>query len=309
MIDTPTQEPWGCDGTTNSQTDLITTSLKWEGDAGPAPCTKDFPDGSSSYATLRDLLDAANVSWKYYTPCFSKSDGCTVDPKCPSCAGDLLNAFDVIWAVRNGPEWGTNVSMPETNIFNDISNGSLPAVSWVIPEDQNSDHIGDGDASGGPAWVASVVNAVGKSSYWNSTAIVIVWDDWGGLYDNAAPALLDQIAMPRRPGRPRLPRADDRRLAVCKVRSIEPGWLCLEDPVRVRQHPKIRREQLRPGLAGNDRHAGDQHCRLLQLQSEASLLYASSHRSTTRITLSRTASRFRTATPSNGYGAPAGTAR
>jgi phospholipase C len=192
MVDTPTQEPWGCDGNANSKTDLITTSLKWQVDAGPAPCTKDFPDGSSSYQTLRDLLDAAKVSWKYYTPCFNKSDGCTPDPKCPSCAGDLLNAFDVIWAVRDGPEWGTNVSMPETNIFGDISNGSLPAVSWVIPEDKNSDHPGDGPVDDGPAWVASLVNAVGQSSYWNSTAIVIVWDDWGGLYDNAAPPCLSK---------------------------------------------------------------------------------------------------------------------
>jgi phospholipase C len=94
--------------------------------------------------------------------------------------------------VRNGPEWGTNVSMPETNIFNDISGDSLPAVSWVIPEDQNSDHIGDGDVDDGPAWVASVVNALGQSSYWNSTAIVVLWDDWGGLYDNAAPACLSK---------------------------------------------------------------------------------------------------------------------
>ncbi len=193
LIDTPTGEPWGCDGPTTSKTDLITTALKWEEDAGPAPCTDKFPYGSSSYETLRDLLDAASVSWKYYTPCFAKSDGCTPDSKCPSCSGDLLNAFDVIYPVRYGKEWGTNVSMPETNIFNDVNNSTLPAVSWVIPEDCNSDHLGEKDpqtgnaCDNGPAWVASVVNAVGQSSYWDSTAIVIVWDDWGGLYDSAEP--------------------------------------------------------------------------------------------------------------------------
>jgi len=195
LIDTPTQEPWGCDGNANSETDLITTSLKWEEDAGPAPCTNVFPDGSSSYETLRDLLDTAGVSWKYYSPCFigSPSGGdCPGSQRCKGCAGALLNAFDVIYPVRYGKEWGTNVSMPETNIFNDISGNSLPAVSWVIPEDQNSDHIGDGTIDDGPAWVASVVNAVGQSSYWNSTAIVILWDDWGGLYDNAAPPCLSK---------------------------------------------------------------------------------------------------------------------
>ncbi|HYL27856.1 MAG TPA: alkaline phosphatase family protein, partial [Candidatus Nitrosotalea sp.] len=41
----------------------------------------------------------------------------------------------------------------------------------------------------GPSWVASVVNAVGNSSYWNSTAVIVVWDDWGGFYDPVAPPL------------------------------------------------------------------------------------------------------------------------
>jgi phospholipase C len=39
--------------------------------------------------------------------------------------------------------------------------------------------------------VASVVNAIGKSKYWPTSAIIIVWDDWGGFYDNAPPPQLD----------------------------------------------------------------------------------------------------------------------
>jgi phospholipase C len=189
LIDTPTGEPWGCDATQSTTTDLITISLKWEEDTGPPPCTKDFSYGSSSYTTLADLLDAQSIAWKYYSPCFKESGGSCGGGGCTGCNGALLNAFDVIWRVRNGPEWGANVSMPETNIFNDISAGSLPAVSWVIPADDNSDHLAS-HVDNGPAWVASIVNAIGQSSYWNSTAIVIVWDDWGGLYDHASPSFL-----------------------------------------------------------------------------------------------------------------------
>jgi phospholipase C len=54
----------------------------------------------------------------------------------------------------------------------------------------NSDHPGTGSNTG-PAWVASVVNAIGTSPYWNSTAIVVLWDDWGGWYDDAAPPQVD----------------------------------------------------------------------------------------------------------------------
>ena len=63
---------------------------------------------------------------------------------------------------------------------------------WVIPDRPTSDHPDPGpDGDTGPSWVASLVNAVGESSYWKSSAIVVVWDDWGGFYDHVAPPLTD----------------------------------------------------------------------------------------------------------------------
>lgn len=185
LIDNPGAHPWGCDAPPQTVTSLITSSGKYLNNKGPFPCTDKFPS-SAYYETLRDLLDAKGVSWKYYVPCFSKANGCNPSKKCPECSGDILNAFDVIDPVRFGPEWGTNFGMPQTKIFSDITNGMLPAVSWVIPGDNESDHPGE-RVDKGPSWVASVVNAIGESTYWNSTAIFVVWDDWGGFYDNAVP--------------------------------------------------------------------------------------------------------------------------
>ncbi len=163
---------WGCDAPAGTHTSLITKDDVFEPGKGPFPCTDKF---ASTYATLRDLLDAKSVSWKYYVP-----------SPCCNTNGRLFTAFDVIYAVRYGPEWKTNISTPQTNIFNDISNGTLPSVSWLIPDEPDSDHPGE-KVDDGPSWVASVVNAIGESSYWKSTAIVVVWDDWGGLYDNLNP--------------------------------------------------------------------------------------------------------------------------
>jgi phospholipase C len=67
----------------------------------------------------------------------------------------------------------------------------------VTPDGSYSDHAGS-NGSGGPDWVASIVNAVGasacknsdKSSYWQSTAVLITWDDWGGWYDHEPPTIL-----------------------------------------------------------------------------------------------------------------------
>ncbi len=96
----------------------------------------------------------------------------------------------MIWPVRNGPEWKKNIETPQTAIFNDISKGTLANVSWVIPDQDESDHPGTLSDTG-PSWVASLVNAIGQSTYWDHTAIVIVWDDWGGLYDNVRPKMID----------------------------------------------------------------------------------------------------------------------
>ena len=158
----------------------------------------------------------------------ANADGCAPNKSCPDCAGDLLNAFDVIASVRYGPEWNTNFGMPATNIFDDITGGTLPAVSWVIPEDNEDDHPGE-RVDKGPSWVASVVNALGESSYWDSTAIFIVWDDWGGFYDNAVPQQFNDnlgglgFRVPASSFRLR-----DRR-------TVEPGRLHLTHAIRVRQ--------------------------------------------------------------------------
>ncbi|MGB8520788.1 MAG: alkaline phosphatase family protein, partial [Candidatus Tumulicola sp.] len=175
LIDTPTAGPWSCDAPPGTKTDLITTDGEFLKGEGPFPCLT-YPTG-----TLRDLLDAKGVSWKYYAPVYKAG-----------AVGGLWNAFAAIAAVRQGPEWTTNVSIPTTNIFTDISNKALPAVSWVIPNQPNSDHPGDNHGvDDGPSWVASVVNAVGNSSYWKSTAVIVVWDDWGGFYDHVPPPFLD----------------------------------------------------------------------------------------------------------------------
>jgi phospholipase C len=179
LIDFPTSEPWGCDSPPGTVTTLLTSDNQYLKDEGPFPCL--------TYNTLRDLLDAKNVSWKYYTP------------NVQTHGGNIWNGFDVISAVRYGPEWTTNISSPETNIFKDITNNALPAVSWVIPDGQNSDHPAQSpwgiNTDTGPSWIASVVNAIGESRYWDSTAVVVVWDDWGGWYDHVAPPQLDYTGL------------------------------------------------------------------------------------------------------------------
>ncbi len=175
VIDNPYAFPWGCDSPPGTRTALITTSGTYLPTAGPKPCY--------TYATLRDLLDAKKVSWRYYAVGINGG------------GPGIWSAFDAIKAVRQGPEWSTNVTTSPKVIFTDITKGQLPHVAWVTPEAANSDHpfeiINKMPVDTGPSWVASVVVAIGESKYWKSSAIIILWDDSGGFYDHEQPAFFD----------------------------------------------------------------------------------------------------------------------
>lgn len=126
------------------------------------------------HSTLMDLLDPRNIDWRYYTTGSSWEN-------------TLWTAPDAIRHLRFGPAWTKVIPFP-TQVLLDIANHQLPAVSWVMPSGQNSDHAAV-NLGTGPSWVAAVVNAIGNSEYWADTAIFITWDDWGGWYDHVAPPI------------------------------------------------------------------------------------------------------------------------
>jgi phospholipase C len=176
LIDFPTDgRNWGCAAPPSTTTQLLTFEGTYLTNEGPAPCLT-YPN-----KTMPDLLDAAGVTWKYYTPPYKTGTN-----------GALWNAMATLSPIYNGPDWKKNVSIPQSNILTDIAGGTLPAMSWVIPTEPDSDHPhGPKEVYNGPEWISSVVNAVGKSSYWDSTAIIVTWDDWGGFFDPVVPAHFD----------------------------------------------------------------------------------------------------------------------
>jgi len=127
--------------------------------------------------TLGDEMDQAGISWAFYTATINGD-------------GNLWSAYQAIKHIYYGPDWQKDVITPQTQFFNDVTSGKLRSVSWITPTCENSDHAGCGSNTG-PEWVASLVNAIGQSQYWNNTAIFIFWDDYGGWYDPEPPAMLD----------------------------------------------------------------------------------------------------------------------
>ena len=80
---------------------------------------------------------------------------------------------------------------PVSNFYTAAQAGTLPAVSWVVPSGEVSEHP-PAPVSYGQSFVTSLVNAVMRSPNWDSSAILLSWDDWGGFYDHVAPPSVDE---------------------------------------------------------------------------------------------------------------------
>ncbi len=159
---------WGCDSPTG--TFVVSYDPSTKRSSRISPC--------QDYKTLADLLDAANISWKYYAP----AEG---------TPGYQWSAFDAIDHIRNGAEWQRNV-VSYTQFVSDASdpaNCKLPAVSWLVPDTHDSSI--PAPMSRRQNWTTAQINAVMQGACWSSTAIFLTWDDNGGYYDHVAPPRVD----------------------------------------------------------------------------------------------------------------------
>ena len=134
-----------------------------------------------NYQTLGDELDRAGLSWRFYASEYgSKSSG----------SGAVWSSYQAVAHIYYGPDWSKDVISPNWKFITDVRAGKLANFTWITPVCDDSDHVNCPGAYG-PSWVAALVNTVGKSKFWKSTAIFVIWDDWGGLYDHVKPPFKD----------------------------------------------------------------------------------------------------------------------
>ncbi len=160
---------WGCGGGKENVVATLTTQREY----GPtiSPCF--------DYQTLGDELDGAKLSWRFYAAGYgSRQDGYT------------WSSYQAIKHIFKGPDWKADVVSPNWKFITDVRAGNLSNFTWITPLCHWSDHVNCGGGDG-PSWVAALVNAVGKSKFWDSTVIFVQWDDWGGTYDHVPPPFED----------------------------------------------------------------------------------------------------------------------
>jgi hypothetical protein len=97
-----------------------------------------------------------------------------------------LEHADVLDTVKSDGQLG-NIQ-PVDPFYARASSGTLPAVSWVVPSEQVSEHP-PSPVSFSQSYVTSLVNAVMSSPDWRSTAIFL---NCGGFYDHVVPPPVDQ---------------------------------------------------------------------------------------------------------------------
>lgn len=135
-----------------------------------------------NFPVIMDELDVKGISWKYYT---GNSTSCHT-------AG-FWNPLPAFQSFISNPTRMNNI-VPNTQFLADIANKSLPDVTWVMPLSGTSEHPSANIVTG-ENYVVKMVNAVMNSTYWNSCAIFLTWDDYGGWYDHVAPPQIDEYGL------------------------------------------------------------------------------------------------------------------
>ncbi len=148
--------------------------------------------------TIVDLLANTHVSWKYYdTPLLPTLKEAIIGG---TYNGQVVDGAFAYWnplAAKNSsyvnPSYYNNFVW-RGQVINDIANGNLPSISWVIPAASISDHP-PANVTLGEYWIGNIVNAVMQSQYWKNTLIIITWDDYGGFFDTVAPPSVPQYGL------------------------------------------------------------------------------------------------------------------
>ncbi|HLY25136.1 MAG TPA: alkaline phosphatase family protein, partial [Aggregatilineales bacterium] len=158
------------------------------------PSGLDTSKNDYAWTDLTYLLHKANVSWAYYLSEGSEpdceDDAMVCQPKgLKAAVPGIWNPLPAFDTVKSDNQLGNIQTLDK--FVAAAKDGTLPAVSWIVPENAVSEHP-PARVSMGQAYVTGLINTLMQGPEWNSTAVFISWDDWGGFYDHVVPPTVDQ---------------------------------------------------------------------------------------------------------------------
>ena len=160
---------WGCDSPEEENVRVVDA----QGNASWVDPCFDVP-------TVADRLNQKKVPWAHYAATSRQR-------------GYIWSAYSSIRHVFYGEQWQDHV-LPVQNVVRDIKTRGLPAVTWITPRFEFSNHP-SASFCYGENWATKVIDTIMRSPQWKSTAIFLTWDEWGGFYDHVKPPTIDHFGL------------------------------------------------------------------------------------------------------------------
>lgn len=165
---THTGNDWGCDAPPSTR---VTALNPLTGRTfAEFPCVE--------IGTISDAADAAGVTWAAYTPLEGQN-------------GYQWVGWDYVHHLRYGPDWSGNMRSV-ADFTSDVAAGHLAQITYLIPPFKVSGHP-PAAIHANEQWIMQQLSALQASPEWSSTAVFMLWDDWGGYYDHVAPPDVDKF--------------------------------------------------------------------------------------------------------------------
>ncbi len=163
---------WGCDAVGDNVFVLVRDD---HGNVTKHDTCFDFP-------SVPEQLERAGISWAYYAAS-------------PGQSGYFWNALNGLANVFHTDLWRPGDTIrPVDRLVRDIEADRLPAVTWITPRFELSDHPPESTCFAHD-WMTDVVNALMRNPSWEHTALFVTWDEWGGLYDHVEPPVVDDVGL------------------------------------------------------------------------------------------------------------------
>jgi phospholipase C len=169
----------------------LTNHIFWVTGQGPPPGTElELNEKLADIPTIFDKLEERGISWKFYVQNYDP----TITYRTIETAGN--RASQVVWVPLlyfdrfiDDPKLSSRiVHMDE--YFVDLRNGTLPSVAYMVPSGA-SEHPPQHPRAG-ERFVKNIIQELMRSDYWESSAFLLTYDDWGGWYDHVYPPQIDK---------------------------------------------------------------------------------------------------------------------
>jgi phospholipase C len=154
------------------------------------PANTPFTIPPSSTRSIGDSLNASKISWKYYGDQWNNyvNDPYQLNYGTPGPGADeycnICNPFQYDTSIMSHPEQVLAHIQDTLNLYDDIADHTLPAVSIVKPSGYVDGHPSSSKLNLFEGFVKKIVTQVQASPYAKDTAIFITFDEGGGYYDS-----------------------------------------------------------------------------------------------------------------------------